>query len=42
VDEEKMRLHYKKKYLYIRGYFVASFQYFNGTSSVYVCIHTVN
>jgi len=27
-----------KKYPYIRGYFVASFPYFNGTGSVYVCI----
>jgi len=27
-----------KKYLYIHGHFVASFPYFNGTGSVYVCI----
>jgi len=28
----------RNKYPYIHGYFVASFSYFNGTSSVYVCI----
>jgi len=28
-----------KKCPYIHRYFVASFPYFNGTSSVYVCIH---
>ena len=26
------------KYPYIHGYFVVSFPYFNGTSSIYVCI----
>ena len=28
-----------KKYPCIHGYFVARFPYFNGTGSVYVCIH---
>ena len=27
-----------KKYPYIHGYFVATFQHFNGTGSVWVCI----
>jgi len=32
-------LHYKKTAVYIGGYFVASFPHFNGTGSVYICIH---
>ena len=30
--------HTVKKYPYVHRYLVASFPYFNGTSSVYVCI----
>jgi len=28
-----------KKYPYILGYFAVSFPYFNGTGSVYLCVH---
>jgi len=35
-----VRFIFCKKYRYIYVYFVASFSYFNGTDSVYVCILT--
>ena len=35
---QMLRLRDMQRYKYIHGYFVASFPYFNGTGSVYVCI----